>query len=83
MPIYEIICRACGKTAEVLMVSGNAELLCPHCGSGQTTKLMSATSSLSGRDGQKMPGPKDTTCCGNLPPQAGCAGPGSCCGKSR
>jgi hypothetical protein len=43
---------------------------------------MSATSSLTGHDGQKMPGSKDTTCCGSMPAQAGCAGPGSCCGKS-
>jgi len=82
MPIYEVKCRACGKTGEVLMVSGRDQMVCPSCGSNQTTKLMSATSSLTGRESQNLPGPRDTSCCGNTPMQAGCAGPGSCCGKS-
>ncbi len=29
-----------------------------------------------------MPGPGDTSCCGSAPSEAGCAGPGSCCGKN-
>jgi hypothetical protein len=27
-----------------------------------------------------MPGHGDTSCCGSTPSEAGCAGPGSCCG---
>jgi hypothetical protein len=43
---------------------------------------MSATSSLTGRTAAGLPGPGDTGCCGSHPGHAGCAGPGSCCGKS-
>jgi len=81
MPIYEIICSACGQRNELLVIRPQDRLLCPHCGSDETHKLMSATSSLSGRTAQSFPGPGDTTCCGSNPSQAGCAGPGSCCGK--
>jgi hypothetical protein len=41
---------------------------------------MSASSSLTGRARQAVPGPGDTACCGSTPSHAGCAGPGSCCG---
>jgi putative FmdB family regulatory protein len=81
MPIYEMICRACGAQAEVLVAKQGDPLLCPRCGSHDTERLMSATSPRSGKSGQAYPGPKDTTCCGSAPSQAYCAGPGSCCGK--
>jgi hypothetical protein len=29
-----------------------------------------------------LPGPTDHGCCGSRPGHAGCAGPGSCCGKA-
>lgn len=82
MPIFEILCEQCGKSGEVLVFSKDAILLCPSCGSDQTTKLMSATSSLTGKEGQHFPGSGDTACCGSTPDRAGCAGPGSCCGKA-
>jgi len=83
MPIYEIACRACGCQAEVLVLTADQDLVCPTCGSRETDKLMSATSTLTGREATALPGPKDTTCCGSAPGQAaGCAGPGSCCGKT-
>jgi putative FmdB family regulatory protein len=83
MPIYEIVCRACGRQAEVLVSTADQALVCPSCGSQKTNKLMSATSTLTGRGATTMPGPKDTACCGASPGQAaGCAGPGSCCGKT-
>jgi putative FmdB family regulatory protein len=82
MPIYEIICHECGKQGEVLVFAANEKLSCPHCGSGQTSKLMSAPSSLTGREAIGLPGPNDTGCCGSSPAHAGCAGPGSCCGKN-
>ncbi len=83
MPIYDIMCQSCGKNSEVLAISSNDPLTCPGCGSALTTRLMSTTSSLSGRNAKDLPGPKDTACCGSTPSQAHCAGPGSCCGKTR
>ncbi|MGD8262966.1 MAG: zinc ribbon domain-containing protein [Desulfobacterales bacterium] len=82
MPIYEVICTSCRQTSEVLVISKDDRLTCPNCGGHQTEKLISATSSLTGQQGQILPGSKDTACCGNSPMQSGCAGPGSCCGKS-
>ena len=82
MPIYEIECRDCGRKQEVLVFNADSMLTCPECGSADTEKLMSATSSLTGRNGQEFPGPADHTCCGSSPAQADCAGPGSCCGKA-
>jgi putative FmdB family regulatory protein len=81
VPIYEITCRDCGKSAETLVLSSQDDLICPNCGSRQTTKMMSAPSSYGGHETAGLPGPKDTPCCGNSPTEAGCAGPGSCCGK--
>jgi putative FmdB family regulatory protein len=83
MPIYEILCQKCGAEAEILIARMDDPLLCPSCGSHKTSKLMSATSSRSGKGGHLFPGPKDTACCGSTPAQASCSGPGSCCGKTR
>lgn len=82
MPIYDIKCQACGQTVEVLVTRRDTRITCPDCGSPDTTKIMSATSSLTGRTGTDLPGLGDTGCCGSHPGHAGCAGPGSCCGKS-
>ncbi len=82
MPIYDINCRTCGKNSEVLVLSSNDRLVCPACGSADTARLMSATSSLTGRNVKDFPGTGDTACCGSTPAHAGCAGPGSCCGKT-
>lgn len=82
MPIFDIVCRDCGKSGEVVTVSATAAPVCPACGGTNTDRLMSPTSSLTGRGGQGLPGPGDTSCCGSTPGRAGCAGPGSCCGKA-
>lgn len=82
MPIYEIFCEKCGTEAEVLIAKKDDPLICPSCGSAETSRLMSATSARTGKSGQQFPGPRDTACCGSTPSQAGCAGPGSCCGKT-
>jgi len=82
MPIYEMICNSCRYQGEVLLLGAETLPACPKCGSQQTQKMMSATSSLTGRDAQAMPGPSDTTCCGQQPGISGCNGPGSCCGKT-
>ncbi|MFZ5584555.1 MAG: FmdB family zinc ribbon protein [Thermodesulfobacteriota bacterium] len=82
MPIYEVRCLRCGRVGEVLVTGADAPLACPSCGSPETEKLLSAPSALSGRTGAVRPGPQDHGCCGSRPQEAGCAGPGSCCGKA-
>lgn len=82
MPIYEIKCRDCGRVGEVLVLQSGPALVCPDCGGANTEKLMSAPSSLTGRPGLDLPGSGDRACCGSSPAEAGCAGPGSCCGKT-
>ncbi len=81
MPIYEIQCQGCGRTSEVLVTDSGAGLVCPECGGTDVVKLMSASSSLSGRAAQSHPGPNERACCGSTPATSGCAGPGSCCGQ--
>ncbi|MEW6265258.1 MAG: zinc ribbon domain-containing protein [Thermodesulfobacteriota bacterium] len=81
MPIYEVQCRECGRTSEVLVLSSREALACPSCGSLETQRMMSKTSSYGGRSKTSLPGPGDHSCCGVGPASAGCAGPGSCCGK--
>ena len=83
MPLYEFECKDCSGTCEILVISGDSEPVCPVCGSNELNKLMAAHSSLSGKAGSSLPGPKDTSCCGSAPGEnKGCAGPGSCCGKT-
>lgn len=82
MPIYEIACSDCNFKGELIVASQNDSLQCPECGSKHIQKLMSATSSLTGKTTQQFPGPGDTSCCGGSPAEASCAGPGSCCGKA-
>lgn len=82
MPIYEIVCGDCGRTEEILVTGQDEVLVCPSCGSTKTSKLMSATSSMTGQPQSGLPGAGDTTCCGNEPGDGACAGPGSCCGKN-
>lgn len=82
MPIYEIVCSDCNFSGELIVVGQNDLLQCPQCGSQKINKLMSATSSLTGKTAQQFPGAGDTGCCGQSPGQANCAGPGSCCGKA-
>lgn len=82
MPIHEILCQNCGFDGETISLSAGADLACPACGSKTVEKRLSAPSSSTGRTPQAMPGPGDTACCGAAPGHAGCAGPGSCCGKA-
>jgi putative FmdB family regulatory protein len=82
MPLFEFLCVECGATSEVLVASSDESPSCKACGSVKLKKLLSAPSSLSGGARQGLPGPSDTACCGTSPTQAGCAGPGSCCGKN-
>lgn len=43
MPVYEYRCAACGKKFQILVgvVASPDEEHCPHCGSSDTTKLVS------------------------------------------
>jgi putative FmdB family regulatory protein len=61
MPIYDYKCRECGRVSEVLQRSLEGEAIkCPHCGSEDVEKLMSASYMVRmGRDGG------GTTCCGS------------------
>ena len=80
MPLYEFLCADCGAVSEVLVTRSDEVPSCESCGSEKLKKLMSAQSSASGVRSGRMPGPGDTRCCGSTPEEAGCAGPGSCCG---
>jgi len=82
MPLYDFLCIDCGKVSEILVASSGDELKCLSCGSGNVKKMLSAVSSLSGVKKSTLPGAGDTACCGGSPGHAGCAGPGSCCGKA-
>ncbi len=85
MPLYDFRCEDCHKEMELLLMSSKETPVCSHCGSTRITKQVSAHSAASGLSEKKAwPGPKDTACCGSAPGQgAGCAGPGSCCGRTR
>ena len=83
MPLFEYQCRDCGQVTEVLILGSSDQPECGSCHSRNVTKLMSASSTASGPTAGGLPGAGDTACCGSSPGQAsGCAGPGSCCGRS-
>jgi putative FmdB family regulatory protein len=83
MPIFDIECPGCGYRGETLVLSADAPLACPSCGGSDPRKLLSPTSSLTGSTRRSVPGLKDHGCCGSRPNEAGCAGPGSCCGRTQ
>ena len=82
MPLFEYLCLDCGKLNEILIIASDDKQQCQACGGDNLKKMISAHSSLSGPMSPKFPGRGDTACCGSTPSEAGCAGPGSCCGKS-
>ncbi len=82
MPLYEYVCLDCGHVFEALQINHDDKPGCANCTSENLKKMISAHSSYSGDSKNRMPGVKDTPCCGNSPNEASCAGPGSCCGKS-
>lgn len=81
MPLFDFLCMDCGETSELLIAGSDERPRCKTCGGHNLKKLLSAHSSLSGPNKNRMPGLGDTACCGLSPGQADCAGPGSCCGK--
>ncbi len=77
MPIFEYVCRDCGKTFELIVRSGSGEPECPHCGSRGVAKKFSsfAVASAPARRGCAA---SDAAPC----PHGGCGcGPGCCHGK--
>jgi len=82
MPLYDYVCEDCGKSSELLVFTSDDPLQCKDCGGSNLKRILSAHSSMSGPTKNTMPGPGDTACCGSSPGDAGCAGPGSCCGKN-
>ncbi|WDP89904.1 MAG: zinc ribbon domain-containing protein [Desulfobacter sp.] len=84
MPLYDFKCKDCNESCEILVISSAGDApVCPACGSENLEKLMAAHSSMSGSAKPAFPGPGDTGCCGSSPGQKeGCAGPGSCCGRT-
>ncbi|WP_080802562.1 zinc ribbon domain-containing protein [Desulfamplus magnetovallimortis] len=83
MPIFDFHCNDCGRVSEILMVGNSEKAECSFCGSSSMTQKLSAHSSLSGPAKHRLPGSGDRACCGSAPGEkSGCAGPGSCCGKS-
>jgi putative FmdB family regulatory protein len=82
MPIFDIVCPDCGYQGELLVLTSQEALKCPGCGGLHPQKRMSPTSTLTGSSRHPLPGPRDHGCCGSRPAEAGCAGPGSCCGRA-
>ncbi len=83
MPLYEYLCKDCGELNEILVTPSSNQPTCHACQSANLKKLLSAHASPSVGASDRLPGPGDTACCGSHPGQAaGCAGPGSCCGKN-
>ncbi|WP_320169454.1 zinc ribbon domain-containing protein [Maridesulfovibrio sp.] len=81
MPIYEYKCLECGNIYEEISSPEATSAACPSCGSNSVEKLMSSTSSLTGKDTPNVPDARGTGCCGANPSAKGCV-PGSCCGKA-
>ena len=79
MPIYEFKCSKCDEVFEVLVPRpSDATEPCPQCGSADTEKLLSVTSSIISQGdpfaGCPMPGPGMGKAC---PAAPGCARPGA------
>ena len=81
MPIFEFLCGSCGNVFEKLTYGNSEVVACLKCGSTDLTKLLSRSSTLSGKQEGRLPGSGDTGCCGTAPSTRGCV-PGSCCGKA-
>ena len=82
MPLFDYLCLDCGNVSELLVMASDDKQSCPECGGANLKKMLSAHSSLSGTSKSRLPGPGDTPCCGSSAAETGCAGPGSCCGKT-
>jgi putative FmdB family regulatory protein len=68
MPIYEYVCKKCGREFEEL-VRGNEQPACPACGEPEVERQISAPAAHVG-------GSRDSAC----PARHACSSP-SCCGS--
>jgi putative FmdB family regulatory protein len=65
MPIYEYVCKACGRVSSFLIrrVAEHKRPACPHCGSRKTSRAVSRFSAVSGKspaaEGGEEPGGED------------------------
>ena len=78
MPLFDFLCIDCGKPSGILIAGSGGLPKCKNCGSHNLKKLLSAHSSLSGLNKDRMPGPGLLAV--DLPPARPIA-PGSCCRK--
>ncbi len=67
MPLFEYQCNVCGHSSEILVFGKADEPEYNVCSSRNTTKKMSAHSSMSGSVKSKIAGLGDTGCCGSTP----------------
>jgi len=81
MPIFEYKCLECGKVYEEINTLSSHDGECPSCGKNKREKLISSTSSLTGKETPNIPDSQGMGCCGANPSSKGCV-PGSCCGKA-
>ncbi|MBN1420453.1 MAG: zinc ribbon domain-containing protein [Planctomycetes bacterium] len=42
MPLYDFVCKACGRTSEILVRSSSESVACPGCGKRKLERCMSA-----------------------------------------
>ena len=61
MPLFDFICRACGKEFEAL-VMGSSKPHCPECQSGELQKQMSVFAHRSGSDSSSSSGSSGSGC---------------------
>ena len=69
MPMYEFQCKKCGESFEEL-ASTTETVPCPHCGSRETERLMSACCCMSGDGGSGAGSSAHSSSCGC----SGCSG---------
>jgi len=66
MPIFEYVCKACGKKFEELKSRGSeSKEKCPGCGSAKTERSLSVFACSSGEAGKSGPSCGSGCCCGN------------------
>jgi putative FmdB family regulatory protein len=65
MPIYEYLCKDCGKISEFLVGVGqrDAKIRCEHCGSSHVKQQLSV--SRFSMHGSRTGSPGEKTCCGS------------------
>ena len=73
MPIYEYVCESCKKPYEAIVLSSEAVVKCPACGSGKKTMQLSVFAKPAG-NGSSPASAKESAaprCMGN-PSACGC-----------